>query len=256
MLSDYHVHSNFSFDSEESPDNIVSRAIELGMPCIAITDHQDFNWPVEGEFPYIDFDNYFSTLDELSSKYEDKIKIIKGIELGLVEDAKSQCQNLIKNNAFDFVIGSCHIVDNMDPYYSGFWKNRKDRDAFELYFKTLLKGIKSFDRFDTLGHMDYIVRYSPNKDTNYSVLDYRDIIDEILTLIISQNIKLEINTANLAKGFSFPNPHTDIIKRYKELGGEYVTVGSDAHTPENIGYGFDVAEEIIKNFNLNIFTIK
>ena len=74
MLSDYHVHSNFSFDSEESPDNIVSRAIELGMPCIAITDHQDFNWPVEGEFPYIDFDNYFSTLDELSSKYEDKIK--------------------------------------------------------------------------------------------------------------------------------------------------------------------------------------
>lgn len=256
MLSDYHVHSNFSFDSEESPDNIVSRAIELGMPCIAITDHQDFNWPVEGEFPYIDFDNYFSTLDELSSKYEDKIKIIKGIELGLVEDAKSQCQNLIKNNAFDFVIGSCHIVDNMDPYYSGFWKNRKDLDAFELYFKTLLNGIKSFDRFDTLGHMDYIVRYSPNKDTNYSVLDYRDIIDEILTLIISKNIKLEINTANLAKGFSFPNPHTDIIKRYKELGGEYVTVGSDAHTAENIGYGFDVAEEIIKNFNLNIFTIK
>ena len=115
MLSDYHVHSNFSFDSEESPDNIVLRAIELGMPCIAITDHQDFNWPVEGEFPYIDFNNYFSTLDELSSKYEDKIKIIKGIELGLVDDAKSQCQNLIKNNAFDFVIGSCHIVDNMDP---------------------------------------------------------------------------------------------------------------------------------------------
>lgn len=256
MLSDYHVHSNFSFDSEESPDNIVSRAIELGMPCIAITDHQDFNWPVEGEFPYIDFDNYFSTLDELSSKYEDKIKIIKGIELGLVVDAKSQCQNLIKNNAFDFVIGSCHIVDNMDPYYSEFWKNRNDRDAFELYFRTLLNGIKSFDHFDTLGHMDYIVRYSPNKAANYSVLDYRDIIDEILTLIISNNIKLEINTANLAKGFSFPNPHTDIIKRYKELGGEYVTVGSDAHTSGNIGYGFDVAEEIIKNFNLNIFTIK
>ena len=77
MLADYHVHSNFSFDSDETLDNIILKAIELGMPCIAITDHQDFNWPVEGEYPYIDFDKYFSTLNSLSLKYEGKIKIVK-----------------------------------------------------------------------------------------------------------------------------------------------------------------------------------
>lgn len=253
MFSDYHVHSEFSFDSDEKIDNIITHAITLGMKQIAITDHQDFNWPVPGETPSINIEDYTSAINHAKEKYSNQIQILKGIELGLMKGTKAQCQNLIASNAFDFVIGSCHIVDNMDPYYSEFWKDRKDRDAFELYFKTLLDGIQMFDQIDTLGHMDYVVRYSPNKDSNYSVADYRDLIDEILKLIISKDIKLEINTANLAKGFSFPNPHTDIIRRYKELGGKYVTVGSDAHKAGNIGYGFDVVKDMVKQFNLKVF---
>lgn len=253
MFSDYHVHSEFSFDSDEKIDNIITHAITLGMKQIAITDHQDFNWPVPGEIPSINIEEYTSAINHAKEKYSNQIQILKGIELGLMKGTEAQCQNLIASNAFDFVIGSCHIVDNMDPYYSEFWKDRTDRDAFELYFKTLLDGIHMFDQFDTLGHMDYVVRYSPNKDSNYSVADYRDLIDEILKLIISKDIKLEINTANLSKGFSFPNPHTDIIRRYKELGGKYVTVGSDAHKAGNIGYGFDVVKDMVKQFNLKVF---
>ena len=255
MFSDYHVHSGFSFDSDETLDNIITKAISLGMKQIAITDHQDFNWPVPGESPSIPVADYFSAIDSAREKHAGQIHILKGIELGLMNGTKTQCQNLIASNAFDFVIGSCHIVDNMDPYYTEFWKERKDRAAFELYFHTLLDGLKMFDSIDTLGHMDYIVRYSPNKDTNYSAADYTDVIDEILNFIINKNIKLEINTANLAKGFTFPNPHTDIIKRYKELGGEYVTVGSDAHKACDIGYGFDKIREITDKYCLKIFTI-
>ena len=102
--------------------------------------------------------------------------------------------------------------------------------------------------------MDYIVRYSPNKDSNYSAPDYKDILSEILKLIISNDICLEINTANMAKGMDFPNPHTDIIEMYKELGGRYVTVGSDAHIADNIGYKFDFVKDIIKKYDLEIFT--
>ncbi len=255
MFSDYHVHSGFSFDSDETLDNIITKAISLGMKQIAITDHQDFNWPVPGESPSIPVADYFYVIDSAREKHAGQIHILKGIELGLMKGTKSQCQNLIASNAFDFVIGSCHIVDNMDPYYTEFWKERKDRATFELYFHTLLDGLKMFDSIDTLGHMDYIVRYSPNKDTNYSVADYTDVIDEILNFIINKNIKLEINTANLAKGFTFPNPHTDIIKRYKELGGEYVTVGSDAHKACDIGYGFDRIRGITDKYCLKIFTI-
>lgn len=283
MFSDYHVHSNFSFDSEESPKNIVEKAISLGMKQICFTDHQDFNWPVNGESPYIDFPKYFSTLDSLIEEYSSKINILKGVELGLTADNYYLCHKLLETYDFDFVIGSCHIVDQMDPYYSEFWQGKNDRDCFERYFKTLLDALKLFintevaaqnstlstkspiaqkddisspnTTINTLGHLDYIVRYSPNKDSNYSVADYIDVIDEILNIIIENQIKLEINTSNFSKGFDFPNPHTDIIKRYKELGGLYVTVGSDAHKAQFIGSGFDLIKKIIEKYNLKLFTI-
>ncbi|WP_302626277.1 histidinol-phosphatase HisJ family protein [uncultured Eubacterium sp.] len=254
MYSDYHVHSLFSFDSEEKIKSILERAINLGMKQIAITDHQDFNWPVKGEFPNINIDEYSETINVYKEKYKNRIDVLKGIELGLMKGTSALCQNLIHTSMFDFVIGSCHIVDNMDPYYTDFWNGRKDRTAFEQYFNTLFDGLNEFHEIDALGHMDYIVRYSPNRDSNYSVSDYTDIIDEILKFIIQRDIKLEINTSNLAKGFRVPNPHTDIIKRYKELGGMYVTVGSDAHKAEYIGYGFDNIRDIIDTYHLKIFT--
>lgn len=256
MYSDYHVHSNFSFDCEEDFNHIISHALSLGMKQIAITDHQDYGWPVPGESPLIDFSKYDTTLTSLKKKYEGQIQILKGIELGLMKGTQSQCRNLFHSSMFDFVIGSCHIVDGMDPYYTKFWENRKDRDAFECYFYTLLEALKEFHQIDALGHLDYIVRYSPNKDSNYSCFDYSDIIDEILKFIIEHEIKLEINTANLRKGFTFPNPHTDIVKRYAELGGCLVTVGSDAHKASDIGYGFDSIKNMIDKYCLEIFEVK
>ena len=254
MYSDYHVHSHFSFDSDENPENIIRQALDFQMKQICFTDHQDYNWPVAGESPTLNIEDYFSSLTALKEKYKNKIQIFTGIELGLMQGNEASCCELLSSHSFDFVIGSCHIVDGMDPYYSKFWENRNDRCAFEMYFETLFHALKNFHNIDTLGHMDYIVRYSPNKDSNYSVFDYQDIIDEILKLIINQDIKLEINTSNLAKGFHFTNPHTDIIKRYQELGGEYVTVGSDAHKAQNIGYGFDIAKEIIEKYDLKVYT--
>lgn len=264
MFSDYHVHSSFSFDSEESPRAIVEEAIALGMKQICFTDHQDFNWPIKGESPYIDFPKYFEALNSLRNEYSSKINILKGVELGLTSDNFSLCHKLLDSCDFDFVIGSCHIVDQMDPYYAEFWEGKNDRDCFELYFKTLLDSLKFFigrntcttpRTVNTLGHLDYIVRYSPNKDNNYSVADYIDVIDEILKMIIENDIKLEINTSNFSKGFDFPNPHTDIIRRYKELGGLYVTVGSDAHKAQFVGSGFDLVEKIVEKYKLKVFTI-
>ena len=253
MYSDYHVHSSFSFDSEETLDNIIKKAVSLNMKQIAITDHQDFNWPVKDESPYIDFNMYFDTLNRYADRYKNKIQILKGVELGITRDNVQLCRELLNNVNFDFVIGSCHVVDNMDPYYCSFWESHTDREAFELYFSTLLDALHGFNSIDTLGHLDYIVRYSPNKDANYCVFDYMDVIDEILKFIIAHYIKLEINTAGLAKGLDFPNPHTDIIKRYTELGGKYVTIGSDAHKACDIGSGFNKIEDIANRYNLKIY---
>ena len=80
---------------------------------------------------------------------KNRIKCLKGIELGLMKGTAALCQNLIHTSMFDFVIGSCHIVDNMDPYYSEFWENRNEAEAFRTYFSTLLDALKLFNSFNT-----------------------------------------------------------------------------------------------------------
>lgn len=255
MYSDYHVHSLFSFDSKEKPETMIERAITLGMKQICFTEHQDFNWPVASENPMIDFKKYNTAITDLKNKYAGKIEILKGMELGLTTDTLDECRSLLAREQFDFVIGSLHVVDNMDPYYKDFWSSHTDRDAFEKYFQDILTCLKSFTDISTLGHLDYIVRCCPNKDANYSVSDYMDVIDEILKIIIAKNICLEINTASLSRGLSFAMPHPNILKRYKELGGLYVTVGSDAHRVEDLGRDFDIVSEIIQYYDLKLYTI-
>ena len=137
----------------------------------------------------------------------------------------------------------------MDPYYSEFWENRNEAEAFRTYFSTFLDALKLFNSFNTLGHLDYIVRYAPNKDKNYNCSDYFNIVEQIFKEIIHKDIALEINTGALAKGMDFANPHFDILSFYKDLGGKLVAVGSDAHIAGNIGYGFDKATQLIEHFN-------
>ena len=154
-------------------------------------------------------------MNSLRNEYSSKINILKGVELGLTSDNFSLCHKLLDSYDFDFVIGSCHIVDNMDPYYSEFWENRNEADAFRTYFSTLLDALKLFNSFNTLGHLDYIVRYAPNKDKNYNCSDYFNIVEQIFKEIIHKNIALEINTGALAKGMDFVNPHFDMLSFYK-----------------------------------------
>ncbi len=254
MYSDYHVHSRFSFDSDENPEEIIKQAIVLGMKQICFTEHQDYDWPVAGETPLLDFKDYFSELNRLRDKYHNSIEIFIGMELGLKTGTEALCRKLVDTYPFDFIIGSCHIVDEMDPYYPDFWECHGSRKAFELYFSTLYNTLKAFHQIDAVGHLDYIVRYNPNRSFHYSVSDYQDMIDAVLKLMIEKDIKLEINTSNLICGFDFPNPHTDIIRRYRELGGRKVTIGSDAHKAAHVGYAFETAENLVRRFDLTVYT--
>lgn len=255
MYSDFHIHTHHSPDSDEIPENIIKKCIELGMSECCFTDHNDFNWPDPNENYDLDIKAYYDELISLRELYKNKIDICIGVECGITDDNYIQNLQLIKNNPFDFVIGSCHIVGGMDPYYPDFFDNRNDREAFEGYFTTLKKSLEYFDNFDVLGHLDYIVRYSPNKDANYSALDYMDIIDEILIKLIHSGKGIEINSSGLKSGLPFANPCPEILKRYKELGGEIITMGSDAHNLNFVGFKFDVAAQFLKNAGFNNYCI-
>lgn len=254
--ADYHVHTFFSGDSEADCVKIIENAISLNMKYICVTDHLDFDYPNDMNHDFIlDGDKYYNHMKELAKKYSKKISISIGVETGLGPNYSTRLNNFISANNFDFIIGSSHVVNGKDPYYPEYFNNRSDFDAFSEYFQSILDNLKFCNNFDVYGHIDYVVRYSPNKIKNYSYTLFKDIIDEILVTLINMNKGIEINTGGFRTGINAPNPSIDIIKRYKELGGEIITLGSDAHTPELIGNRFNLAVDILKDCNFNYYTI-
>ena len=146
-------------------------------------------------------------------------------------------------------------MDSKDPYYPEFFDGYTEREAYEKYFSVSLARIRQIDCFDVLGHLDYVVRYGPNRNQYYSYEAYQEYIDPILKTLIEKGRGLECNTAGFKYGLGHPNPTEDILRRYRELGGEILTVGSDAHRPEHIGYDFHRLPELLKACGFRYYTI-
>ncbi len=255
ILSDFHIHTRFSGDSKENPENTVKRAIQLGLKSICFTDHQDFDYIYDNIDFNLNAPEYFNCLSELKENYKNKIKILIGLEIGIEPYLAERLNSFVNANPYDFVIGSSHLVNRQDPYYPEYFQGRTDKEAFEDYFKSILENLKVYDNFDVYGHLDYVVRYSKNKDKNYSYNTFADYIDEILKQLISKGKGIELNSAAYRYGFNNPNPVPEAVKRYKELGGEIITVGSDAHKAEDTASGFDRIYNVLVNSGFKYYTV-
>lgn len=255
MFWDQHMHCNFSGDSDALPEDMIKAGIAHGLSGICFTDHLDYDYPEEPNIFLLDFDNYFKALSDLREKYADKISINIGIELGLQPQAAGQNLAVAEKYPFDFIIGSSHVVNHMDPYYPEFFAERNEDEAYMEYFESVLENINSCVDFDVYGHIDYVVRYGPNKNAFYTYEKFKDIIDEILTQLISKGKGIEVNTGGFKYGLGHPNPTEDIIRRYRELGGEIITMGADAHVPEYVAYEFGKTAQIIKNCGFKYYTV-
>lgn len=264
IQADMHMHTWFSTDSEACPRDMADEAVRKGLKTICFTDHfdkDDLEWGEEGIF---DVDAYFVEMQKLQEEYAGKVNIRIGIELGLRTYLKDYYEELTKKHPFDFVIGSVHNVPYKkdaegnilytDPAAEKLFTDRTDKEAYRLMMETTLENVRTSDCFQTLGHLDYVVRYGKSREKEYSYTDYADIIDEILKLLIEKEKGLEVNSAGLKYGLPFAHPHPDVLKRYRELGGEIITIGADAHKPEHIAYDFAKAEEILKSCGFKYYT--
>ena len=247
MIGDIHVHSSFSADSDADMEGVIQKAISIGLPYICFTDHLDWDFPVEDVEYNFNPDEYFETIRKLNAVYSDRIQVYAGVELGLQPHLCDRYKKLLKDYPFDFVIGSQHLVYGMDPYYPETFRGRTEADVYRRYFEETLEAVAAFHEFDSLGHLDYIVRYGRRKGGIYSYRAFSDVIDEILKLLVKYNIALELNTAGIRKQLGFPNPHPDILRRYRELGGTLVTLGSDSHKDFSLGFAFDTAAALLKS---------
>ncbi len=264
IQADMHMHTWFSTDSEACPRDMADEAVRKGLKTICFTDHfdkDDLEWGEEGIF---DVDAYFVEMQKLQEEYAGKLNIRIGIELGLRTYLEDYYEELTKKYPFDFVIGSVHNVPYKkdaegnilytDPAAEKLFTDRTDKEAYRLMMETTLENVRTSDCFQTLGHLDYVVRYGKSREKEYSYTDYADIIDEILKLLIEKEKGLEVNSAGLKYGLPFAHPHPDVLKRYRELGGEIITIGADAHKPEHIAYDFAKAEEILKSCGFKYYT--
>lgn len=254
-LWDMHMHSQFSGDSSAPPEDMLLAARNTGLQGICFTDHLDIDYPDSPELFLLDLPNYTASVTALRKKYAGCFPVYLGIELGLQPHLAALHNDILTQYPFDFVIGSSHLVHGADPYFPSFYEGRKEEDCYLEYFESVLENINAFDGFDVYGHIDYVVRYGPTKNINYSWLTYREIIDEILRLLIKKGKGIELNTGGFKYKLGHPNPTEEIIARYRELGGEIITIGSDAHAPEQVAFAFQKAAPILKNAGFDTFTV-
>lgn len=240
MIFDTHIHTNFSTDSKMDITDAIKKAKTLGIG-LTITDHMDLNYPEKDKFIF-NVNNFFKAYEPHKSS-----TLLLGIELGMDSAYESENQHLVESYNFDEVIGSQHFLHGFDIYDSTLYEGRSKNEVFTDYLLEIITSIKTHSYIDTLGHIDFISRYYPLEDKEIYYKDYCDYIDEVIKQCINHDIVMEINTRRLSNTTAFKNLMT-IYKRYKDLGGRYVTVGSDAHTVDGVGLhlskGFNIAETI------------
>lgn len=266
MFADYHVHTYYSDDSETPMEAQVERAISLGLREICFTDHVDYgikrDWddprgmeyrkggPGEPErmaLANVDYPRYFKEIEELKRKYKDQIIIRAGLEFGIQTITIPQYDKLYSKygDKLDFVLLSVHQVDNQELWTQDFQRGKTQEEYNRRYYEEILAVINQFKNYDVLAHLDLITRY--DKNGIYPFEKVQDIIKEILKIIIAEGKGLELNTSSWRYGLSDTQPSRDILRLYKDLGGKYITLGSDAHTPEYMAAHFEDAKDILEN---------
>lgn len=236
-MYDCHIHTNFSTDATMDIEDAIRVSKKLGLGII-ITDHMDYKHHVPGEFVF-DPDEYFEEYIPYRSD-----RLLLGVEIGFREDSLKEIKELKDNYPFDFIIGAIHVVNGMDIYYKDYYIGKSKEQAYREYLEAVLLLVKHHDLYDSLAHMDYITRYSIYEDRGLYYREFSELIDAILKELSNADKAIEINTRRIHEKDTVNN-FIEILKRFRELGGRYVTIGSDAHKPEDIGINFKIAEEMV-----------
>lgn len=236
---DYHLHTYHSADSKAKPEEHILKAIEEGLEEICFTDHHDCldGWRLK-------YEPYFEELLPLKEKYKDQIKVKIGIEIGIDMDGLEESNTTALNGPYDFVIGSIHSINLQDITQNSFYGTMTKDEAHANYFKVMLNCVKNIDNFDVLGHLDYARRYGPYEDKTIDYAKHQDIIDEVFRTLIAKGKGIEINLSGI-RHFGQSLPGYDQLKRYYDLGGRIITIGTDSHDTEFVGMHVDKAIEML-----------
>ncbi|WP_158217604.1 histidinol-phosphatase HisJ family protein [Lottiidibacillus patelloidae] len=244
-IIDHHVHTDFSPDCKTSMESTIARAKQLGLLGLLFTDHVDFDSPDPLFQDYIDYNVYMKKLEEVRKK-NPELQFLMGVEIGYQPHIHDRLNKFLGEFPFDFVICSMHVCDKLDFYNGDFFIGKTQKESYLAYFDAVRKSVEEYDNFDVYGHLDYIIRYGPFEQKVLNYEQYKEAIDSVLLAIIEKGKGIELNTSGLRYNLGTMHPKIDILKSYKQLGGEIITLGSDAHKAEHLQADFDMGLELIK----------
>ena len=230
MLMDYHLHTEFSGDSTAPMEEVCRAAQALGLRFIAITDHHDIALE---KFRLANFSQYLEKIEQCRTLFPD-LTIARGLELDYRAETWERMQSIPERLELDYPLLSLHYVEGIDPYLPEYFATRTQRQGYERYLLDLTDMLRRVEGHYVLGHLSYVAKFAPFTENTMHYADYADLIDEVLHLLVSKGFGMELNTSGLKNNAGIL-PGLDILKRYRELGGEILTVGSDAHTPDAVG---------------------
>ncbi|MDI6739310.1 MAG: histidinol-phosphatase HisJ family protein [Candidatus Edwardsbacteria bacterium] len=251
---DAHVHSKHSCDSDMEPQDAVDAAEKAGLKAIVLTEHVDFD-PTDGGYGFYDGEAILKTFSELSLDFardkritNSELKIFKGVEITYQPQYESEIREFIHARNFDFVIGSIHLVGPDDISWpekqERYFSSRTEEEAYGAYFDAVQKLVDS-RLFDCLGHLDLCKKFGFNYYGPMEWEKYKTWIQRILQSLIQTDMYLELNSSGLRQAPKESYPSVAVIKEYLNLGGKKLTLGSDAHVPEHVGYCFPEICEIL-----------
>lgn len=239
-MFDYHMHTRVSFDGSYTGLEMARAAKTVGLKEICFTDHLDYDPLGKMGVMAFDTEKYNAEYDNLEIP---GLKIRRGMEFGMAVDNREQFQKDLQRRPFDFVLGSIHFVDDLDVYYPEFWQGKTVFEAERRFLETTLECVKLHDDFDVLAHLTYLGKATAHiapRPIPYEA--HRELVDQILRVLAKKGKGMEMNTSGVDRCGGFL-PTADYFRRFKELGGEIVTVGSDAHQDYRVGqYTFDACE--------------
>ena len=243
---DMHTHTNNSFDGNYPVEEMCEAAIEKGVKVIAFTDHVEMDFFREKGFDK-DAENSYKDIVRAKEIYKDKLEVCVGVELGEPTYDTQEAELLINSRDYDFVIGSIHNLRKTDDFCELKYDGLDVEALLDTYFNEL-KLLADWAKFDTFAHLTYPLRYIVGENKiPVNMGKYQKDIDEILSILVSKDKALEINTSGLRQPIGITMPDESIIRRFKELGGKMITVGSDSHFTQHVGAGIEEGMKIAKN---------
>ena len=254
IIIDNHIHTNNSRDSFYSFASMCNEAINKGVSIITITDHCEVNEYIEEGYDK-SIRNSIKEINEAKEMFHNQIEVLAGIELGQAIQDISAANDILKIENVDFILASVHNIKNMDDFYYMDYKEDTVYNILDIYFDEILKVIE-WGNFDSLAHLTYPLRYIlRNSSINIDISKCYNHIDIILKALVNNRKALEINTSGLRQQINTTLPNLDIIKRFRQFGGEFITIGSDAHKPEDIGKGIKEGISVAKEAGFSCITV-